>query len=356
MFFNKSLVAIDIGSSAVKMLELTGNDQHRKLKNFALEVLPRGVIDNGVVADESALTQIVKKMVSKLGVKGRRVSISVSGSGVIIKRVRVMVGKDATLDEQVNFHAAQAFQVDLSELYYDYFDMGPSPRHEQDIDVLLVGARRELIEQHVSVVKSAGLLPGVIEAAPLSIANMFELNHGIVDGLVALISVGAGHTQISFIDNGRFLYSYESPVGGETYTSAIMQALSMDRDTAESLKISVSENGANLSADVQRVINETNNLIVNDVRQIFGFFAASPDAEGVSAAKFIFLSGGASRTLGLDAAIAAALGVPVVFANPFQRVDVNEKKFKIEQVLSLSPMFGVAIGLGVREKDDKVAV
>lgn len=356
MFFNKSLVAIDIGSSAVKMLELTGNENQRKLKNFALEVLPRGLIENGVLNDHQALNQIIKKMVSKLGVKGRRVSVSVSGSGVIIKRVRVLVGKDATLDEQVNFHAAQAFQVDLSELYYDYFDMGPSPRHEQDVDVLLVGARRELIEQQVSIVKSAGLFPGVIEAAPISIANMFETNHGVVDGLIALISVGANHTQISFIDNGRFLYSYESPVGGEAHTSAIMQALNMDRDTAEALKISVSENSANVSADVQRVINETNNLIVNDVRQIFGFFASSPDAEGVSAVKYVFLTGGASRTMGLDASIASALGVPVGFANPFQRVEVNEKKFKIEQVLSLSPMFGVGVGLGMREKGDRVAV
>jgi Tfp pilus assembly PilM family ATPase len=104
------------------------------------------------------------------------------------------------------------------------------------------------------------------------------------------------------------------------------------------------------------VLNETNALIVNDIRQIFGFFAASPDAEGVAAAKFIFMSGGASRTLGLDAAIASAFGIPVVFANPFQRVEVNERKFKIEQVMSLSPMFAVSVGLGLRQKGDKVAV
>jgi type IV pilus assembly protein PilM len=356
MFFSNSLVSIDIGSSAVKMLELTGNITQRKLKNFAIEVLPRGLIENSLINDADALTQIVKKMVNKLGVKGRRVSISVSGSGVIIKRVRVAIGKDATLAEQVDFHAAQSFQVDLSELYYDYADLGPSPRHEGHVDVLLVGARRELIEQQISIVKAAGLSPGVIEAAAISAANMFELNYGVVDGLIALVSVGASQTEISFIDNGRFLYSFESPIGGETYTSAIVQAMNMDRETAEALKISISENSGDVSSEIQRVLNETNNLIVNDIRQIFGFFAASSDAEGVAAAKFVFLAGGASRTLGLDAAIASALGIPVVFANPFQRVEVNERKFKIEQVLSLSPMFAVAIGLGIREKGDKVPV
>jgi type IV pilus assembly protein PilM len=267
----------------------------------------------------------------------------------------VTVGKDATVEEQINFHASQAFQVDLTELYYDYVNMGPSLRSDQDVDVLLVGARRELIEQQVSLVKSAGLLPAVIEAAPISLTNMFELNHGVVDGLIALVAVGASHTQVSFIDNGRFLYSYESAIGGETYTLALMQALNMDRDTAEALKISLANNRADLSPEIERIISDTNNLVVADIRQICSFFAASADAEGVGSAKFVFLSGGASRTFGLDAAIAAALGVPVMFANPFQRIDVNERKFRLEDVMALSPMFGVSVGLCLRMKGDKVA-
>jgi Tfp pilus assembly PilM family ATPase len=195
-----------------------------------------------------------------------------------------------------------------------------------------------------------------MEAGALSTANMFEQNYGVVEGLIALISVGASHTQISFIDNGRLLYSYESPSGGESYTSAIMQGMNMQRDTAESLKITVSNNAESISPDMQRILDETNNLVVGDIRQIFGFFSTSADAEGVGQVKYAFLTGGASRTLGLDAAVAAAIGVPVVFANPFQKIEVSESKFRLDQVMMLSPMFGVAVGLGFREKGDRVAV
>ena len=356
MFFQDSLVAIDIGSSAIKMLELSGNASRRKLKNFAIEAIPKGAIENGLIIDVETVTQVIKNLVGRLRVKRRRAAISVSGSGVILKRVRIAVGTDATLDEQVNFHAAQAFQLDLSELYYDYAEMGASPKGPEEVDVLLVGARREVIEQYLSVVKSAGLLPGIMEAGALSTANMFEQNYGVVEGLIALISVGASHTQISFIDNGRLLYSYESPSGGESYTSAIMQGMNMQRDTAESLKITVSNNAESISPDMQRILNETNNLVVGDIRQIFGFFSTSADAEGVGQVKYAFLTGGASRTLGLDAAVAAAIGVPVVFANPFQKIEVSESKFRLDQVMMLSPMFGVAVGLGFREKGDRVAV
>jgi type IV pilus assembly protein PilM len=355
MFFNKSLVSIDIGSSAVKMLELSGKGELRKLRNFAMEALPQGTIENGNVMDPGAITSCVKKLVSRLGVKGRFAALSVAGGGVILKRVRISAGRDATVTEQINFHAAQAFQLDLAELYYDFVEMGPVSAASDEVDVLLVGARREVVEQYVSIVKDAGIQLAVIEASAISVANMFELNYGVVEGLVALISIGASNTQVSFIDRGRMLYSHTIPVGGDVYTNSIVQAMTVPRATAEELKISGSTNPAGMPPDLVRVMNETNALIVSDIRQIFNFFSTSSDADGAGPVKFAFLTGGGSCSVGLDAAIAAAIGVPVNLANPFQRVEVADGKFRLDQVMALSPMFGVAVGLGVREKGDKVA-
>ena len=355
MFFNNSLVAVDIGSSAIKMLELSGNGQRFKLKNFAVEALPRGSIEHGNFIAPAVVAETLKKLVKKLGVKGRRAAVSVSGGGVMIKKVLINSGKDATVNEQVDFHAGQAFQLDLAEIYFDYAEMGLAPNGRDEVEVLIAGARRELVEQYVSIVKQAGLQIGVIEASALSLANMFEMNFGVVEGLIALVSVGAGNTQIGFVDRGRFLYSHEVPVGGDSYTAAISQTMNVPMESAEALKISAVANHGGLPADFQRVLDETNSAVVSEIKQIFNFFAASPDAEDQGVVKHVFLTGGASRTLGLDAAIAAALGVPVLLANPFQNVDIDDRKFKLEHVLGLSPLFGVSIGLGMRAKGDKVA-
>lgn len=355
MFFNSSLVAIDIGSSAIKMLELTGNEKRRRLKNFEVEPLPKGAIEHGLFVDPIAITDVLKKMVKKMGVKGRRTAVSISGSGAMIKKVVINAGKDATVMEQVDFHASQAFQIDPAEMYYDYAEMGLAPNGGEGVEVLLVGARREIVEQYVTVIKEAGLQLGVVEAGSLSLANMFEVNYGVIDGLVAVIAIGASSTSVIFIDRGRVLYNHELSMGGDAFTAAIAQTMNMQWEAAESLKISAAGSQGDLPAEFQRIMAETNNAMCNEMRQVFNFFASSPDAEGAGPLKHAFLIGGGSRTLGIDAALATAIGVPIHLANPFQNIEIDERKFKLDRVIGLGPMFGVSIGLGTRSKGDKVA-
>jgi type IV pilus assembly protein PilM len=355
MFFNSSLVAIDIGSSAIKMLELSGNAKRRRLKNFAVEPLPKGAIEHGLFVDPIAITDVLKKMVKQMGVKGRRTAVSISGAGAMIKKVVINAGKDATVMEQVDFHASQAFQIDPAEMYYDHAEMGLAPNGSDGVEVLLVGARREIVEQYVTVIKEAGMQLGIVEAGALSLVNMFEVNYGVIDGLVAVISIGASSTSVIFIDRGRVLYNHELGMGGDAFTAAIAQTMNMAWEAAESLKISAAASQADLPAEFQRIMAETNNTMSNEMRQVFSFFASSSDAEGCGPVKHAFLIGGGSRTLGIDAALATAVGVPIHLANPFQNIEIDERKFKLDRVMGLGPMFGVSIGLGTRSKGDKVA-
>jgi type IV pilus assembly protein PilM len=355
MFFNSSLVAIDIGSSAIKMLELTGNAKRRRLKNFAVEPLPKGAIEHGLFVDPIAITDVLKKMVKQMGVKGRRTAVSISGAGAMIKKVVINAGKDATVMEQVDFHASQAFQIDPAEMYYDHAEMGLAPNGSDGVEVLLVGARREIVEQYVTVIKEAGMQLGIVEAGALSLVNMFEVNYGVIDGLIAVISIGASSTSVIFIDRGRVLYNHELGMGGDAFTAAIAQTMNMAWEAAESLKISAGASQADLPAEFQRIMAETNNTMSNEMRQVFSFFASSSDAEGCGPVKHAFLIGGGSRTLGIDAALATAVGVPIHLANPFQNIEIDERKFKLDRVMGLGPMFGVSIGLGTRSKGDKVA-
>jgi type IV pilus assembly protein PilM len=355
MFFNSSLVAIDIGSSAIKMLELTGNAKRRRLKNFAVEPLPKGAIEHGLFVDPIAITDVLKKMVKQMGVKGRRTAVSISGAGAMIKKVVINAGKDATVMEQVDFHASQAFQIDPAEMYYDHAEMGLAPNGSDGVEVLLVGARREIVEQYVTVIKEAGMQLGIVEAGALSLVNMFEVNYGVIDGLIAVISIGASSTSVIFIDRGRVLYNHELSMGGDAFTAAIAQTMNMAWEAAESLKISAAASQADLPAEFQRIMAETNNTMSNEMRQAFNFFASSSDAEGSGPVKHAFLIGGGSRTLGIDAALATAVGVPIHLANPFQNIEIDERKFKLDRVMGLGPMFGVSIGLGTRSKGDKVA-
>jgi type IV pilus assembly protein PilM len=356
MFKTKKLIAIDIGSSSIKVVQISGYPNKTSMANFAMDLLPEGSIVNGIVVDGLAITQVLKKIISELKLKGRRASISVSGSGVMLKKIRVPSSANATVSEQVQQQAAESFQLDLAEMYFDYVEMGRDQESVDSVDVLLVGARREVIEQYVSIVKGAGLEIGAMEASAISVANMFEANYGAMDDLVALVSIGASHLQVGFVERGRFLYSQEMPIGGDQYTNLIMQSMNVKREVAEQIKIAASTNPAAITPELQKIIDEVNTLISNDIRQCFAFFQSSPEGSQVGPIKYCFLTGGASRTLNLDSVIAAAIQVPVHFANPFQRIQITAKNFQTEQIAAIGSMVSCAVGLGLRLMDDKVAV
>jgi type IV pilus assembly protein PilM len=353
--FERSLIAVDIGSSSIKMVELGGKPSSRKLKNYGVEMLPEGAVEDGVIVNADVVQSAMRKLTSQMGVKGRRTSISLSGSGVLVRKVSVSVGKDAILAEQIPFHAEQAFQLDPMGLYYDYVEL-PTREVKNDVsDVLLVGARREVVEQFIQCIKDSGLKLGVIESDALSLANAFEQNYGSVAGLVALVNVGATHTQISFIYDGVFLYSRDIPLGGATYTKRVMEALNLSFENAESLKLSATLQGHQQSSQIFAVLQDINDQIVHELSGTLNYFLRQQDIPGESALKFIFLTGGASRTPGLDAAIAGALQAPVAPLNPFQRVAFNDRVFQLDQMALVSPMLGVAAGLGLRDFQDKEA-
>lgn len=352
-FLKPPFLAIDIGSSSIKMVELTGKGASKTLKSFSVEDLPPGIVHDGVIQDVGPVQQCLHKMARGLNKKNRRVALSIGGSALVIKKVSIQIGKDIVLEEQIPFHAEQAFQLDPSTLYYDWAELPDRGNQTDAKDVLLVGARREIVEQYVACIREAGMRVGVIECSAFSAANIFEHNYGVIDGLVAVISIGASHTQISFILDGVFQFSRDIPIGGETYTRKIMDAMAQPYEGAEALKLAPSMNAAVATPEMTRIFTEVNELLVQDLNSTLTYFLQSSDTPQGAFLKYVFLSGGAARTPGLDTSIAAGLQAPVFPLNPFQRISVNDRKFPLEHMLSVSPVLGVAAGLALRTPRDK---
>lgn len=356
MIFNRSLIAVDIGSSSIKMMELSGGSS-RKLKSYGIELLPPGAIDDGVILENSAVKDTVAKLASSMRVKGRRAAVSLSGSGVLVRKVTVPVGRDVGLEEQIPFHAEQAFQLDPSGLYYDFVRLPSNDGNPDEIDILLVGARRETVEQYVVCVKEAGMKLGVIECNAFSLFNAFEQNYGSMEGLVALVNVGASHTQIALINNGVFLFNRDIPIGGATYTRRIMELLGKSYDESERRKIAFSISGTSESSEeILRVMGEINEQLVYELNGTLSYFLKTEAANSADTLKYVFMTGGASRTPGLDSAVASYLKAPVYPLNPFQRIEVSGNQFgasSLGHLATVSSVLGVATGLGLRRLQDK---
>lgn len=349
--FNRPLIAIDIGSSAIKVVEMTG-DKSKKLSAIGLEVLPAGAVVDGMIQNQEAVEAVLKELLKKLKIRarGRRAALSLGGSSVLIKKINI-AAKEGNFDEQVYYEAEQQLGADMNDIYFDFTQLSEA---EGDKQVMLVGAKREMVEQYLAAVRSVGMRTGVVECDVFSVANMFEYNYGNVQGLVALANIGASATQVSLVANGEYVYTRDVAIGGEEYSRQIMEGLSVDRDNAETLKVGVSQGDGSVPPEVHKVLGAINEQLVSEIQVTIDFFFQSGDARAKDAGlAAVFLTGGGSRILGLDAALAAALQIPVQIVNPFQRVEVNPKKFQMDYVLMQGPLYGVAVGLGMRAMGDR---
>ena len=356
--FKQPLVAIDIGSSAIKVVESVGGAS-KKLGAIGLEMLPNGAVVDGAIQDAEVVQNTLEELLKRLKILtpttktlGRRVALSLGGSSVIVKRINVALSAETELDEQVYYEAEQHFQSDLSDIYFYHTKLG-GDEAAQEVPILLAGARREVVEEYLAIVRGIGFRTGVIECDVLSATNMFEYNYGVLEGLAAVVNVGATLTQISLLYHGEYLFTREIPIGGNEYSNQIMDTLAVDYDNAETLKISASSGDANAPEELHTAITNVNEQIVGEVQTSLDFFYTSgilpPEAGGINA---LFLTGGGSRVLGLDAAFAANLQVPVNIVNPFQRVEINPSKFDMDYISMQGHLYGIAVGLSLRELND----
>lgn len=359
MFFNKSLLALDIGSSAVKLIELGGVGT-KTLRSLGLEVIPPQTIVNGVIQNKDEIVRAIKTLLKKLKINplNRRVSLSLSGSSVLVKKIVMNVQKDADLSEQVFVEAEQHFQTDMAEIYFDFFELNlpPGMSLENERTVILVGAKRDMIEVLIAAVRESGLRTGVVECSAFSATNMFEYNYGVFEGLCILMDIGASTTKLSLIINGLFVDTREIPLAGDEYTKRIMDGMGIDRANAETLKIAASQGESNSPPEIPKIIGETNELMVQDVRTSVEYFLQGGDALArIGKLNQIYLTGGGARILGLDASLAATLQVPVQILNPFQKIDIDPKNFQMDYVLMQGHLYGIAVGLGLRQMSDNAA-
>ncbi len=356
--FSRPMIAIDIGSSSIKVVELSGSVAKRKLTAMGLELIPPGAIIDGAIQEEMIVAEVARNLLQRLKIitTGRRASLCLGGNAVMVKRITIQVSNDMDIDEQIVHEAEQHFQMDLAELYYKHHILAPAPNALGQLPVVLVGAKRDVVEQHIALVRSLGMRTGIVDCDVFCMANMFEYNHPQVEALTALVNIGATKTEVVVTNSAEFLFTREIQLGGDEYSRQISAALNVDFENAETFKVSAGQPGGSTPEEVQRVIASVNDQLVAEIKSTLDFYFQSGEAPGgATGINHMFLTGGGSRIVGLDGALASTLQVHVQLLNPFYRVDVNPKRFDMDYVLRQGHLYGVAVGLGLRRMGDEAA-
>src|SRR5262252_5009792 len=341
----KQLVGLDIGSSAIKAVELTKSKIGYQLSGFSYESLGPDAVVDGAIMDAPAVAEGIKKTFLTSKFKMKAVATGVSGHSVIVKRVVVPAATPSEIAASIQWDAEQYIPFDITDVNLDYQVVGPgvTASEEAGMEVVLVAAKKDKIQNHTNVISLAGRNPEVVDIDAFALQNVYEANYSVrANDTVALLNIGASLMNINITKGGMPLFIRDVSVGGNQYTDILQKELQLNFQEAEDLKLG--RTGGSEVEMVQPLLESITDLLISEVQKTFDFFRETYPSETITQ---VLISGGASKMVGLAERIQTAFSYPTSVLDPFRSITLGPKVNAI-RVTSLGPALAVAVGLALR--------
>ncbi len=347
--FRPPTVGLDIGSSAVKAVVLRRARAGWSLVAVGEAPLPDGSLRDGTAAEPTAVSEAVSGLLDSLKVRRARVAAALSGHSVIVKRLSLPSMTLAELAEAIPWEAEQYIPFDLSEVQLDYQVMNTADAAKNSLDVLLVAAKRDRIDDRAGIIAQTGRRPVVLDIEAFALANAYQMNYPErTDPLAALVHIGRAVTIVCLLEHGHPAFTRDIAIGGQVHLDAILRELGPTGvDELAAKRILNGQFPNDVSPDqVASVLREASGQLVQEVRKTIDFYRATAPVDKLSR---IVVSGGAYQAVGLVDLFASEFGAPVDVFDPFRRVSRSSRVTGE----ATGPAYAVAVGLAMRREGDR---
>ena len=335
---------LDIGTSAVKVVQLRESAGGWMLTALAIAPLRPDAIADGAIKDSSAVVEAIKGAVAEAGVTSREVAIGVSGRELITKKVQLPEVPAKELRDAVELEAEHHIPFAFDEVFLDYHVV---ERHDGVMELIIVAVKKSKVNEYVGVVEEAGLRPVIVDMDGFALGNQFEVNHPEdLREAVALIDMGAAVMKTTVVLGGVPTFARDIPFGGNQYTQAIADRLRINFEHAERAKVG---EATDVAWDaVAPALEAVSRELALEVRRTFDYFGSAAESERIGR---VVMSGGAARLRGLTEYLSSTWSIPVEVARPLERIDVDPEL--IEQATAAGPALAVAVGLALRNPGER---
>ncbi len=342
----KTSVGLDIGSGIIKLVVIDHGGSEAELTKVATTEVAADAIVEGEVMDPGLVSEAIRGLFEAAGVKRKSVVTAVGGRDVIVKKIQMDRMKEGDAREVIRWEAEQHVPFDMANVELDFQILDPDAEGLQmnvlQMNVLLVAAKRELVESRVGLLSEAGLAPSIIDVDAFAIHNAFELNHpDAMQGVVGLVNIGHEVTNVNILEDGVPVLTRDLSVGTRRFREDLQREKGLASEEAERVI-----QGASQHADLAGYVSARGEEIAVGVERAAAFLAtASRNAGGLSR---VYTTGGGARIPGLNDALGARLRVPIELANPVQRLRVKDDVFETVPVDEVAPLLMLAVGLALR--------
>ena len=342
---SRSLIGLDIGSSSVKAVELKKSRDGYELVSFGLEPLAQDTVVDGAIMDAPSVAEKIITIFDGQKIKTKEVATSVSGHSVIVKPVKMPLMTEEELYDRVQAEASQHIPFDIADVNLSHQLLEAT---DNQMDVILVAAKKDKILNHTNVLAQAGKTPMVVDIDAFALQNCFEANYDPDPSqVVALLNIGASVMNINIVRGLTPLFTRDVSVGGNQYTDALQKELDLSFDDAEKLKMGGTLPGV---SEEQRtaILRSVSDILILEIQKTFDFFRATASGENI---RKIYVAGGTARVPGLIDLLKEEFGMPVEEMYPFRKVSVNPSRHDEARLRELAPRLAIATGLALRSFD-----
>jgi type IV pilus assembly protein PilM len=336
----KVSAGLDIGSGFVKLVVIDHGKSEPEIIRIVTSPLVPDAIVEGEVMDPVLVAETVRSLVESSGVKSRDVVAAVSGHDVIIKPIQMDRMNQADARDVIRWEAEQHVPFDMENVRLDFQILDPDGDAPQ-MSVLLVAAKRELIENRINLLLEAGLTPTIIDVDAFALHNAFRRSYpDVLDGLVALVNIGHETTNVNLLVDGMPKLVRDIPFGSRRLREALQRERGLTAHQADSVLL-----GRGSREELRAIVTERADELAVGIERAAAFIVAQSGGEGIDR---VFVCGGGACMPGLVDVLGMRLGVPTEMANPLQRVAVRPDVMESTPIDEFAPMLMLPVGLALR--------
>jgi len=337
----KRSVGLDIGSGFIKMVEVDHSGDRPEVVRVAMRPLLPDAIVEGEVMDPGLVADTVRGLIQEVGLKRKEVVTAVGGHDVIIKKIEMDRMKENEARQVIRWEAEQHVPFDIKSVELDFQVLDPNGGGVQ-MQVLLVAAKRELVENKVSLIMDAGLTPSVIDVDAFALHNAFERNYPEgMTGIVGLVNIGHEMTNVNILEDGVPILTRDIPFGSRKLREDLQRERGLTAEQAEDVV-----QGREAMPDLAEFVQSSAAEVAVGVERAAAFLMTQHADAGLGR---LYLSGGGSRIPGMPNALGSRMGVETQVVNPFERVSVAADA-PLNLVLDeAGPMLLLPLGLALRK-------
>jgi type IV pilus assembly protein PilM len=352
----RRLIGLDIGTNAVRVVELEPAGELPRITSFGQVALPPDAMRDGEVVDVAAVTAAIQRLWKELSLRKGEVRVGVASPRVLVRTVDLPRMSEEDLAGALRFQAQELIPIPLDEATLDFQVLEDLPIEEPTADgpppaqmqrILLAAAHRDTVNNLVAAVQAAGLTVAAVDLVPLALIRAIGRRVSDTDngaGAEAIVSIGGGVTVMVVHEAGLPRFVRVLGLGGRLLTDAIARDLAIPFDQAEALKRQTDQAPEEIAARARAAMTRPLADLGEQIRGSLDYYRAQPGSPRLLR---VTLTGGASVTPGLAEQLHDLVGVPVEPATPRDQVEIGDIGFPADRVEALDPYLPTPTGLAL---------